>query len=325
MSLRKFFSRNKEVITSEAKAQHAKNKIACDTAELKELITEWTQREGWEFENFADFIELVGVKTPVKLSELDKKSSSFKCVTALNKEIRISLFFGSWIEYCSEINITDGKETRIYTVNSNIEKGKSVPKVTLQRRSIKKSGKELNSFYCESFCNRTLKLDDSHVLKIEISEPDMHKDKPEILVLRNCEKIEEYLLGLDSSLVVDAVYKKIMEFLNLSDEDISKCEKILISYIEIVGKVEQVRGKIFLLSGKMQEYAILENKETFHVFKNGNWKYLSDNGIKIDYFEEMKQYAFSLSGTEEDITTINTSEIMNRVKVKISELLEFVK
>ena len=325
MNLRNFFSRNKDVVTSDAKIQHSENKIVCDTPELKELITKWTQSESWEFENFADFIELAGVKTPVKLSDLDKKSSSFKCVTALNKKIYISLFFGTWIEYFPEIHITDGEETRSYIVNSNIEKGKSVPKVTLQRRKIKKSGKELNSFYCEYFFNRTLKLDDSHVLKIYITEPDMHKDKPEILILRTCEKIEEYLVGLDNSLVVDAVYKKIIEFLNLSDEDISKCEKISIYYIEIVDKVEQGRGKIFLLSGKMQEYAILENKETFHVFKNGNWKYLSDNGIKINYFEEMKQYAFSLSGTEEDITTINISKIVNRVKVKISELLEFVK
>lgn len=328
MSLRDFFSRNKEVadvVTSEAKTRHSKNEIACDTAELKELITKWTRNEGWEFENFADFIELVGVKTPVKLSEWDEESKSFKCVTALNTEIRISLFFGDWIDFCSEIRITDGDETKCYITNSNSKKGKSVPKVTLQRRNIKRCGKELNSYYCEYFCHRMLKLDDTHVLKVEIDEPDKYEKKSEIFVLRNCEYIEEYLLGLDNSLVVVEVYEKIMELLNFSSEDISKCGKILISYIETVDKEERVRGKVFLTEGKMQEYAILENGETFHVFEDGSWRYLSDSGIRIVYLEELKHHSFSITGAEESIVNANPSEIMSRVKEKISELWKFVK
>ena len=142
MSLRDFFSRNREVVdvaTSEAETQHSNNEIACDTAELKEVITKWTQNESWEFENFADFIKLVGVKTPVKLSEWDVESHSFKCVTALDEEIRISLFFGNMMER-SEIHITDGGETRNYFTNTNIGK-KRVPRVTLYGRRVKKAGK----------------------------------------------------------------------------------------------------------------------------------------------------------------------------------------
>lgn len=70
-----------------------------------------------------------------------------------------------------------------------------MPKVTLQGRTIKRDKKELSNYYCEFFCHRTLKIDDMHVLKFEIDEPDMYENKPEILVLRNCEEIEEYLLA----------------------------------------------------------------------------------------------------------------------------------
>lgn len=327
MSLRDFFSRNKEVdvVTSEAKTRNSKSKIACDTAELKELITKWARNEGWEFENFADFIELIGVKTPVKLGEYDEENHSFKCVTALNTEIRISLFFGDWIDFCSEIRVTEGEETRRYITNTNTEKGKSVPKVTLQSRNIKRNGKELESYYCEYFCHRTLKLDETHVLKVEIDEPDKYYEKSEIFVLRNCADIEEYLLGLDNSLIATEVYEKMMEFLSFSDEDISKCDKILVSYIETVDQEQRVRGKILLTKGEMREYAILEKGETYHVFKDGSWKYLSDSGIRIIYLEDMKHHVFSVTGSEEDIATANPSEIMSHVKTKISELWKFVK
>lgn len=316
MSLRNFFSRNKEV--------------KCDTPALRQLITEWTRNEYWEFENFADFLELVGVKTPVKLSQLDEEKHSFKCVTELNTEIGIELLIGDHHDFCSRIFITKGEKETCYVTNTNYNKGETVPKATLLYRKIKKSGKELFSGYSEFSCDHTLKFGDSHMLTIYIDEPKPNKynqNKSEVLVLRNSENIENYLLGLDESLSVDAVYEKLMEFLNFSNENISNCECIGISYTEIIGEEKHVRAKISKAEGKMQEYAILENKETFHVFKDGNWNYLSDRGIKISYLEETKQYVFSIIGTdEESIITVNPSEIMNHVKEKISKLQqEFVK
>lgn len=327
MSLREFFSRNSkpvEVTTSEATTNYTKHKVACDTAELKELITKWTQNEGWKFENFADFIELVGVKTPVKLSELNKETNTFKCFTALNTEAMVSLRFGDGWEYCSEIYVTEGDEIRRYITNYNSEKGKSVPSVTLQGRVVKRNGKELSSFYSEYFCHRILKIDDIHTLDIEIYEPGKSNEKSDIFVLRNCGDVENYLLGLDNLLVVPQVYDTLMKLLNFSEEDISNSEKILISYEESNDKEKRVLSKIFLTKGNMQEYAILENGETFHVFRDGSWRY-SSGGIRIFYLEKKKHHVFSITGTEENITKANPSEIMSRVKKKISELWKFVK
>ena len=274
MSFRDLFSRKSkpDAVPSEAK-------VICDTSELKEFVSRWMQSGGWEFENFADFIELIGIKTPVKLVEYDKENRSFKCITSVNTEICISVFFGDWLEDYPEIHVTEGEETRGYITNINIQKEEVVPKVTFRYRTIKRNGKELKSYYCEYFCHRTLKLDDYHILKVDIDEPDKYNDKDEILVLRNCAAIEEYLLSLNNSLNAPEVYEKVMGFLGFSADDISKCDLILISYIESDDQEERVRSKILLAKGELQEYAILEEGETYHVFKDGKWMFT--NAVQI--------------------------------------------
>ena len=91
LCLRKLFSRHKKC--SKSKASQHPDMIFCDDTEiqLKQFITDWMENEYWKFENFVDFLKLAGVKTPVKLSELNKKDNSFKCVTNDNKEFRIVL------------------------------------------------------------------------------------------------------------------------------------------------------------------------------------------------------------------------------------------
>ena len=327
MNLRKFFSRNQETanrLTLKTVSDQAEKEVLCDTSKLKELITKWTQNEGWKFENFATFVELTGIKTPIKLSDLNDEDYSFKCVTALNTEVTIHLYFGNWV-HSSGLWVTEGEETRLYATNRNYERIKTVPEVILQVRTITRNGKELSSYYCKIFCHRTLKLDDTHMLKVEIDEPyGALSNNPDTAVLKNCQQVEEYLLSLDNSLVIAQVYDKVMELLGFSDEDISNSKKILFSYIETVGKEQRMRSKIFKKNGVMQEYAILENGETFHVSRNGSWKYLYNN-TRIVYFKEQDRYLFSISGSEGNITTSTPSETMNRVKERISRLMDFVK
>lgn len=328
MSLREFFSRNKETaneLTSETASAKEENEVLCDTSELKELITKWTQNEGWKFKDFATFVELIGVKTPIKLSDWNEEKYSFKCITALNTEVTIHIRFGDWIDFCSELWVTEGDETRKYITNSNSEKGKTVPNVTLQGRTITRNGKELNSYYCEYFCHRTLKLDDTHMLKVEINEPNGGSfNTPNAAVLRNCQQVEEYLLGLDNSLIVAQVYDRVMELLGFSNEDISNSEKILFSYIEIVGEEKRTRSEISKVKGEMQEYAVLEDGETFHVSRDGSWTYLS-NDTRIVYLKKLNHHVFSITGAESSIINANPSETMSRVKERISKLMDFVK
>lgn len=312
-------------VMPESKALQPQNEVSCDTKKLKELITNWTKNEGWEFDDFAEFVKLAKVETPIKLSKLDEKKRSFMCVTASGNEICIELYFGDGSDFCSELRVTEGEVTKRYIINPNLPKGKSVPRVTLQSKTIRRSGKSLECFYCEFFCHRTLKLDDTHTLNIEINEPAASGEKPEISVLRNCEQIEEYLLGLDNAIDIPKVYGKLMEMLEFSKEDISNSEKLLIEYTDTVGGKERVRGKIFLTEGIAHEYAIFVNGETFHVLENGNWNYVSNGGVSISYLEETKQYSISIVDSEDGIVAVSLSEVMNNAKVRISELWKFVK
>lgn len=70
----------------------------------------------------------------------------------------------------------------------------------------------------------------------------------------------------------------------------------------------------------LQEYAIREGGETFRLFKDGDWKYMSDEGIQIEYIPEEKQYVFSITGLENQIMTTSPAEILSRVKAKIATL-----
>lgn len=207
---------------------------------------------------------------------------------ANENEVTSTIIFGDWIDSCSELWVTSGEETRIYVTNSNYEKGKTVPQATLQGRNITRDGKELKNYYCEYFFQRTLKLDKNHTLKVEFDEPHKYEDKSEIFVLRNCAKIEEYLLGLDNSLDITQVYEKLIEFLDFSSEEISDIDRILLTYTDKVDEEERTRSKILINNGKMLECAIMKNGETFHVFKDGNWEDLSDDGIQILKFYTRK-------------------------------------
>lgn len=134
-------------------------------------------------------------------------------------------------------NSKSGKMTtsEATTTNANIEKGKSIPSVTWQEMVIKKDGKELNSYCCERFCYRTLKIDDTHTLEVKI-EPGKYNEKSKVFVLQNCGDVENYLLGLDNSLAVNKVYDTVIQLLGFSEKDISNSNKILVSYNESVGK-----------------------------------------------------------------------------------------
>lgn len=68
----------------------------------------------------------------------------------------------------------------------------------------------------------------------------------------------------------------------------------------------------------------MENGEILHVFRDGSWEY-SFSGIRILYCKEKKQYAYSITGTEESIISVNQCEIMRQAKKKISELWEICK
>lgn len=184
-----------------------------------------------------------------------------------------------------------------------------------------KNGKTLIRHYDSSSYIIKLQLDDIHSINVEIEEPYSDSD----VVSRNFGEVEDYLLTLDYPLEISEVYTEMMKLLNFSGEEIQKSKKILISCEQTVNEKQVVRSKFFLICGIPQEFAVLENGETFHVFKNGDWKYISDNGIQISYTEKTENYVFSITGSDNTIDDIYPRIVINRAKYKISRLWKIVK
>jgi len=286
--------------------------IKCKDKELKERINNWTKNEGRVFEDFATFLELVGIKTPVQLGNFDTKSKSFKCISKNGKEYRILLFFRDRLSCSPEIHVTEGIETKIYICHSKSD-SQPEPKVAYYARNIEEDGKSLHNIYGNCFCNRTLKLDECHKLIIEFDENKYSKNSS-TRVLVNSHQIEEYLFSLDINLVVSEVYDNVISLLGFDKNDIKDTEKILISYEKEVDKTKQVLACVRLANGIMIEYAILEDNQTFHIYSDKNWCYSSaDTRILYDAYDDT--YIFPVTAKEDDI---------NRVKERISKLWKFI-
>ena len=300
-------------------------KSVCD-AEIKVLITNWLEGEYWSFADFPAFLESTGLKTPVRLSDLDRVDGSFKC-TSIDKEVKINLISRDWFYDCPELWITEEDETKKYWINSNCFGEKNVPTATLGFKDISRNGKELRNFYSEYYCHRILIIDSRYKLDIEIYEPENgESNNPTPAVLRNCKQVEDYLLTLDTSLALGNVYSKVLELLEFSREEISKSKKIQFSYIETFGEDNELeRSKILKENDQMQEYAVSENGETFSVSsKTGNWRYISNN-VQITYCSEQNSYDFCIKGTEAVVSSKSPAETLIRVKKIISKIMENIK
>lgn len=323
-----FFSRKKETYENRTTVTNppaylTTGKNTYDSLELKNFITKWTGTGDWKLEDFTTFLELVGLKTPVQLSNFNKEEHSFTAVTADHQTAIIGLVFGDFWEWPSGILVTIGEETKNFNINSNSHQKIVSPRVELQSRIYNRGRKKLDCYYCEYFCSRTLELDETHSLEIRISEPDY--DKFETLGLRNCTEIEKYLFDLSLPFSLSKVYETVMGLLNFSAEDIANSPLISFTYKKKVSENNSVvLGAISLEHGEMQQYSVSENDEIFHVFKNGDWKYTSNN-TSISYDEEQKQYSISITGEKQSLCHMDIDKLLQRIEEKISELWKFVK
>lgn len=310
------------IMSFEKKTSRKQNEILCDTFEIQEHLNTWTRDVGWSFKDFATFVELIGIKTPIKLSNWNKYLKSFKCTSALGTEFTISLNLENPSDTFATLMVSNEKERRFYEVynNSGSPSEENIPELTSYGRTIKKNDKELDSFYSSCFCTSSLPIDSTHRLYVEIDVPyRIRLLYPNNLKLKNYNLVEDYLLTLDTSLIMDEVFAKVMKLLEFTPKDLADTHRIIFSYVETVGEKKRDRSKIFMENGVIKEYAVLENRETFRVLSDGNWSYLLDN-LRIDYHKDKDNYTLSVTEVESNIVNINPAKLMRRVKERISEL-----
>lgn len=294
--------------------------VICEDERLKRLISRWTKCIGWKVDDFANILILIGVETPIRLTEFHPKLMSFKGTTASGTELYISLDFFEAMGPDNRITIREGERTIRYTVpcNNHSKKRSNMPNIRLDREVIQKDGKEITNYF-SSGERSIVKLDSKYTLEIVIYQYD--HSIPNLSYWPK--KVEWYLQDLDSSYTVQKVYKDLLNLLRLTEEEVKQINNFSITLIETVDGKEKVRSKILLQEGIMQEYAILENEETFHLWKNGDWKFFSDDGIRIFYNSTEDQYTFSVTGMQKSIMTVEPTKVLTRVEMKISSLWKF--
>ena len=305
--------------SGEVSRKKSSGKMICDD-ESKKLISRWIEDLGYKFKRFPEFLKLVGVESSDIITIINYNSNSVKCTTN-GQDFRITLFFGDGIEHASEIGITIDNTTNWYvTVKSPTN---DMPIVLFRGEEVKSdNGKELE-FYCNpNTYVGTLKINETHILQIELNK---FKESSYKKILENKEVLSRYLLTLSYPDPAE-VYKEIMNILDFSDEEIYFTHNCSISYVKTSSKTKRMLSTIRTYRGKIVEYAEFIDGMTYHVFNNGNWEFVSST-MKITYEQNRDKslYSFYVEGNDEDSISVNSAEIINSVKEKIVRLMEYVK
>lgn len=339
MSSKKAFTRNE--ISKQAEKVEEKN-TSNFTMGTPNFINEWCEFNGWKYEELIEFLNSIGVKPQLNFNEFKQeeqiicfgtngefkqKALSIKTITTEDDEVTIILMKGDWVNFPSTISLCEkGKLERNeeYIINRKEKNSNEKPKVIRKGVNYRKEQeKVLVSYYYFHSCDRILKIDSKHKLIVRLNDPKTNTEKDEVLVLRNYEAIEKYLLKLDNSLIVSEVYETIIKLLEFTEDDIRNSPHISVSYFEEMGeesnKHMEARSRIYISKGKITKYGVLENGETFEVSKTGNWRYLSEK-ISIECIKENKKFVISMTGKEEYINNHNLKELINRVKRRIEDL-----
>lgn len=314
----------KKNLFSRKKTMNSSNqKLFCDSTEIKDYISKWCNKGGWKYSDFSTFLHLIGFEFPIILCDWNKKSNSFKCITTSNKEFIFCLLSSDSLEISDlQILIVNEEERRKYFVEC--KKGNSTPKVNLFHKIFFSNDRRVDSFYCDCFYHWIFKFDDFHKLQIEINEP--YHESFSKTILENSDNLQNYLLTLDSSFKISDIYNKLFGLLNLSNKEFSKSPEIDISYYEIFAEnnEEVLKSRILLKFGKLSEYVQSIDDETFHLYKNGNWKFYS-SVVSVEYDKKQDDFVFSISGKEMYITKINLDELFFTIKRKIATIEKSIK
>lgn len=217
-----------------------KHQIICKDPELVTVINDWLYRTGWECKDFAEFLEFMGIKTPVVLSDFMPNFMLFCCVSQQTEEkFRICLHNVSKKgDYNPKILILNPNEEVWYSIKPSFKaKEKRPKKIWKNKRKFVKRGIPLIEFhYSKNLFACKIGFDDI-TLKIKISEPNKQHGKiteenSSILNPDTQKRIEEYLLNLSADYSLNEVYDNVLNIFCFKDKKLEKVQKIIFETVE---------------------------------------------------------------------------------------------
>mgnify|MGYP005774849387 CR=1 FL=1 len=311
----------------------ADQQIVCATNEIKEAMKRWIKKQGWRFNDYVSIVKSIGLETPIKVNKIEGYTSdimkySFSCKTALGTDFIFTLVSANF-ESMPRIYVVKKNESRTYYLYPKLDKERSKPGVGIEESKITKTGKRLVSSYCKNYIKMELNLYNMYELDVNIYRPKSLIHQFDTLTMEKFNEVEDYMLSLETSLNASEVYDKLMELLGFSEENINSSEEILVIYGETPEKIinnnpqAYIRSVVIKAYGKMEEYAVFENGETFHVMRDGHCIYVAD-GIMLEYMKGENNYCLTLNGAEETIVDQDLKKLMDRVKNKMNEVWKYV-
>lgn len=292
--------------------------IPCDTQKLYDFIAYWPENEGWTPSAFLNILEKIGITEPQLFFHLNVEEGSFYCKTK-TETVQIALCFGDEVEYCQEIWVRRGNRTDCYELWSDPKERSGFH---IHKRAVTIHGQEkaLHSYYEGDACCHEVCWGKQYSFYLQIAKSN---DKR---ALHHADKVEAYLMDLEMPVSAQEVYEEVIKLLEYTEEDVRDCARILVAYREEdENSKKTTKSLVYKESGKMQEYGVLENGETFIVCRNGNWRYLSDTAEV--YFEAEKNCCSVVvkKTTKDKPMHLQVSKVVEHVETKISQMWYFVK
>lgn len=299
----------------------AEERVAFSESSIRSAVNTWLRNEKWKLENFSEILELIGLKMPVLLKNWNEDESSFECVTGDGESVKLELFIGDGFERGSEITVRSENKSEVFSLCFNTMSKNARPQTKTVKRILKQGSKTLVSTYYMFITSRMLDLG-KYSLTVDIAENNIELDAPK-QIDDNLEAIEEYLLSLNSNLVIEDVYNTIVSLLNFPQYKLDKI-KIRINFKETNSNL--TRGCVIVEEGVLRQFASwdYENKETVHVYSDGDWEFISSNRILgvdrmiIKYDHQKKKYSISMEISDRE-THFTLQSALTYAKLKVAQ------
>ena len=171
--------------------------------------------------------------------------------------------------------------------------------------------------FMDNYNSIYIMLENSPFLYISIDESNASQQESNRFIIKYTREFEKYLLNLNRSTNLKSVYANIMKQLDPAKEN----SRTL--HIRIDDDDDHTREKIDIKNGIIQEFLTSNDGITYHVMRNGDWIY-SSNELIVSYCKSSDTYRISIAGSEETLSNAKLNEILSNIKEIMGKVLELI-
>lgn len=276
---------------------------------------------------FGALLKSIGVDSSETcvLGDFDKDKFTFKChFDNSGEDVSMKASWGDGIDFGPELTIESEKESKTYDYISEYKERPA--SLHLQHSTIKNTENDSSCYRFMSPYSLSLSLNNgSHSLELNISRPNYNVDDPrrdEDFVLKNEDKLTQYLLGLTFPINIGEVYKDICK---LSIDSVRSFPKFKLTVKEKNDKdKEKVTDMVSLSYGSLDKFIITKDGRTIGLDGDGNWSYGLDN-LSVSQQDGAVSYSLSSVPQKDFLTVASPFEQLDKANKEVNQTKVYVK